>query len=161
MSTLALVASNDDRTPATELTLSELLAEVESIPDGEAADDLVGKRIKRLRQARPSTDPLQRHLSQRELAAPGVSYAYISRIEAGTRKPSHKTLEMLALKLGTYPRYLARGGPFNPTEAESWIFKAFDYLPRDQHRRLIALYVEIRRRNRDAGVPSWLPSDLG
>ncbi|HEY4908360.1 MAG TPA: helix-turn-helix transcriptional regulator, partial [Methylomirabilota bacterium] len=39
-----------------------------------AAGETIGERLKRLR--------LERGLSQRELAAPGVSYAYISRIEA-------------------------------------------------------------------------------
>ena len=42
-----------------------------------AAGETIGERLKRLR--------LDRGFSQRELAAPGVSYAYISRIEAGTR----------------------------------------------------------------------------
>ena len=42
-----------------------------------AAGETIGERLKRLR--------LERDLSQRELAAPGVSYAYISRIEAGER----------------------------------------------------------------------------
>jgi transcriptional regulator with XRE-family HTH domain len=35
-------------------------------------------------------------LSQRDLAAPGVSYAYISRIEAGVRTPSTKALRRIA-----------------------------------------------------------------
>ena len=47
-------------------------------------DETIGVRLKRLR--------LERGLSQRELAAPGVSYAYISRIEAGARQPSVKAL---------------------------------------------------------------------
>lgn len=48
-------------------------------------------------------------MSQRELASPGVSYAYISRIEAGTRRPSVKALRMLARKLGVSPEYLETG----------------------------------------------------
>lgn len=48
-------------------------------------------------------------LSQRELAAEGVSYAYISRIEAGTRSPSVKALRMLAPKLGVSVDYLETG----------------------------------------------------
>ncbi len=58
-------------------------------------------RLRRLR--------LERGLSQRQIAAPGVSYAYISRIEAGTRIPSVKALRRLAPKLGVTPEYLETG----------------------------------------------------
>jgi transcriptional regulator with XRE-family HTH domain len=63
--------------------------------------ETIGERLKRLR--------LERGLSQRELAAPGVSYAYISRIEAGTRQPSVKALRKLAQKLDVSPDYLETG----------------------------------------------------
>lgn len=66
-----------------------------------AAGETIGVRLKRLR--------LERGLSQRELAAPGVSYAYISRIEAGTRQPSVKALRRLAAKLGVTADYLETG----------------------------------------------------
>ena len=42
-------------------------------------NETLGQRIKRLRR--------ERGLSQRDLAAPGVSYAYISRLEADAREP--------------------------------------------------------------------------
>jgi transcriptional regulator with XRE-family HTH domain len=61
----------------------------------------IGIRLRRLR--------LERGLSQRELGGPGVSYAYISRIEAGTRRPSVKALRMLARTLGVSPEYLETG----------------------------------------------------
>jgi len=61
----------------------------------------VGERLRRLR--------LERGLSQRELSSPGVSYAYISRIEAGARRPSVKALRMLARKLGVSAEYLETG----------------------------------------------------
>jgi len=51
----------------------------------------------------------ERGLSQRELASPGVSYAYISRIEAGARRPSVKALRRLAPKLGVSVEYLETG----------------------------------------------------
>jgi transcriptional regulator with XRE-family HTH domain len=71
-------------------------------PDGTpAAGETIGQRLKRLR--------LERGLSQRELAAPGVSYAYISRIEAGTRQPSVKALRRLAAKLSVTADYLETG----------------------------------------------------
>ena len=61
----------------------------------------IGVRLRRLR--------FERGLSQRELAGPGVSYAYISRIEAGTRRPSVKALRTLARTLGVSPEYLETG----------------------------------------------------
>jgi tetratricopeptide (TPR) repeat protein len=61
----------------------------------------IGERLRRLR--------LERQLSQRELASPGVSYAYISRIEAGARRPSVKALRQLARKLGVSVEYLETG----------------------------------------------------
>jgi transcriptional regulator with XRE-family HTH domain len=48
-------------------------------------------------------------LSQRELAEPGVSYAYISRIESGNRSPSVKALRKLAPKLQTTVACLETG----------------------------------------------------
>jgi transcriptional regulator with XRE-family HTH domain len=74
-----------------------------------AAGETIGERLKRLR--------LERGLSQRELAAPGVSYAYISRIEAGTRQPSVKALRRLAAKLGVSADYLETGSDLDPSEA--------------------------------------------
>lgn len=51
-------------------------------------------------------------LSQRELeaiAGPGVSYAYISRIEANTRNPSVKALRKIAPALGRSVKWLEEG----------------------------------------------------
>ena len=73
-----------------------------------AAGETIGQRLKRLR--------LDRGLSQRELAAPGVSYAYISRIEAGTRQPSVKALRRLATKLEVTADYLETGSQLAPDE---------------------------------------------
>lgn len=58
----------------------------------------------RLRDAR-----IRAGLSQRELSEPGVSYAYISRIEAGMRTPSIKVLRKLAPKLGVSVAWLETG----------------------------------------------------
>jgi transcriptional regulator with XRE-family HTH domain len=66
----------------------------------------VGERIKRLRE--------ERRFSQRELSEPGITYAYISRIEAGARRPSEKALRMLASKLGVTPLELETGNPNAP-----------------------------------------------
>ena len=69
--------------------------------DSDPTGEPIGVRLRRLR--------LERGLSQRELASPGVSYAYISRIEAGSRRPSVKALRMLARKLRVSPEYLETG----------------------------------------------------
>src|SRR5206468_5697086 len=61
----------------------------------------VGARLKRLR--------VERGFSQRDLSSPGVSYAYISRIEAGARTPSVKALRKLSQKLGVSVEYLETG----------------------------------------------------
>jgi tetratricopeptide (TPR) repeat protein len=66
-----------------------------------SATESIGARLKRLR--------LQRGLSQRDLSSPGVSYAYISRIEAGARTPSVKALRKLSQKLSVSVEYLETG----------------------------------------------------
>jgi tetratricopeptide (TPR) repeat protein len=74
----------------------------------EHEDETIGERLKRLR--------LARGLSQRQLAAPGVTYAYISRLEAGTRDPSVKALRKLAAKLDVSPNYLETGREIDDAE---------------------------------------------
>src|SRR3954464_100589 len=80
---------------------------VASEHEGQA--ESIGQRLRRLRH--------ERGLSQRDLSAPGVSYAYISRIEAGARRPSVKALRMLAKKLGVTPGYLETGSDLDDSEA--------------------------------------------
>jgi transcriptional regulator with XRE-family HTH domain len=70
------------------------------VSEGSTTED-VGARLKRLR--------LDRGLSQRDLSSPGVSYAYISRIEAGARTPSVKALRKLAQRLNVSVEYLETG----------------------------------------------------
>jgi len=67
----------------------------------------LGQRIKRLR--------LERGLTQRDLSSPGISYAYISRIEGAARVPSVKALRRIAGKLGVTVEQLETGKP-TPTE---------------------------------------------
>jgi transcriptional regulator with XRE-family HTH domain len=68
-----------------------------------AKRETVGARLKRLR--------LARGMSQRDLSSPGVSFAYISRIEAGARFPSVKALRRVAGKLGVTVEHLETGEP--------------------------------------------------
>jgi transcriptional regulator with XRE-family HTH domain len=72
-----------------------------------AKRETLGQRVRRLRKARG--------LSQRDLAAPSVSYAYISRIEADMRIPSVKALRQIANTLGVTVEHLETGKP-TPTE---------------------------------------------
>ena len=74
----------------------------------DAVQETIGARLKRLR--------LGRGLSQRELSSKGVTYAYISRIEAGARTPSVKALRMLAAKLGVTVEYLETGREIGEAE---------------------------------------------
>src|SRR3954469_1509696 len=76
--------------------------------EGEPGVETVGQRLRRLR--------IERRLSQRELSAPGVSYAYISRIEAGARRPSVKALRQLARKLGVSAEFLETGSEIHDFE---------------------------------------------
>ena len=61
----------------------------------------IGRRIHERR--------LELGLSQRQLSGPGVSYAYISRIEAGARRPSVRALRRLAPKLKVSVHWLETG----------------------------------------------------
>ena len=58
----------------------------------------------RIRQARE-----ERGLTLRELGEPGISHAYIARLEAGDRNPSMNALRRLAEKLGVSALYLETG----------------------------------------------------
>jgi transcriptional regulator with XRE-family HTH domain len=71
------------------------------------SDETIGQRLRRLRR--------ERGLSQRDLASPGISYAYISRIEADKRVPSVKALRKIAGMLGVTVEHLEIGEP-TPTE---------------------------------------------
>jgi transcriptional regulator with XRE-family HTH domain len=72
---------------------------------GSRVSETIGERLRRLR--------VERGLSQRAISGPGISYAYVSRIEAGVRNPSVKAIRALARKLGVSPEYLERGVPLN------------------------------------------------
>ncbi|TMM20727.1 MAG: helix-turn-helix transcriptional regulator, partial [Actinobacteria bacterium] len=75
----------------------------------EGSVETIGERLRRLR--------LERGFSQRQLAGPGVSYAYISRIEGGARRPSVKALRKLAQKLGVSADYLETGSEIRESDA--------------------------------------------
>ena len=64
---------------------------------------MLGRRLRRLRLAQGMT--------QKELAAPNYSYAYVSTIEAGRRTPSREAVEHFARRLGVSPEELLTGRP--------------------------------------------------
>jgi transcriptional regulator with XRE-family HTH domain len=70
--------------------------------------ETVGDRLRRLR--------LEQGYSQRDLSEPGITYAYISRIEAGARTPSVKALRRLAKKLSVTPEYLETGSELDASD---------------------------------------------
>src|SRR5437016_5803516 len=89
--------------------MSGTLAKIRpSMRGSEGQTEPIGVRLRRLR--------LERGLSQRDLSSPGVSYAYISRIEASARTPSVKALRMLAQKLGVSVEYLETGREIGESE---------------------------------------------
>src|SRR5438067_12443871 len=63
--------------------------------------ETIGQRLKRLRE--------ERKLSHRAISGPGVSYAYVSKIENDIRKPTKKAIRVLAERLGVSARYLETG----------------------------------------------------
>ncbi len=64
---------------------------------------MIGTRLRRLR--------LAKGLTQRELAAPRYTHAYVSTIEAGRRRPSRQALEHFASRLGVEVDQLLTGRP--------------------------------------------------
>jgi transcriptional regulator with XRE-family HTH domain len=64
-------------------------------------NESVGARLRRRR--------LELGLTQRDLSEPGISYAYISRLESDARTPSVKALRKLAPKLQTSVSWLETG----------------------------------------------------
>jgi transcriptional regulator with XRE-family HTH domain len=63
----------------------------------------VAARVKRRR--------LELGLSQRDLSEPGITYAYVSRIESGQRRPSLEALVALGARLKVSALYLMSGDP--------------------------------------------------
>jgi transcriptional regulator with XRE-family HTH domain len=74
---------------------------------------------RRLRAARERTG-----LSQRQLAFPGCSPAYISRIESGDRIPSLQLLRELGRRLGVTEDWLATGSEHGPSETGGRLLEA-------------------------------------
>lgn len=91
---------------------------------------------RRLREARERAG-----LSQRQLAFPGCSAAYISRIEAGDRIPSLQLLRELGRRLRVSEDYLATGSEADPRAAA--LLEANLALRLDDVERAVQLYNEL------------------
>lgn len=91
-------------------------------PEGQAhfalvpTQETIGERLRRLRQ--------ERRLTQHDIAAPGVSAQYISKVERGQRNASVKALRKLSDRLGVSAQYLETG--FDQTDAERRQFRLDD-----------------------------------
>jgi transcriptional regulator with XRE-family HTH domain len=72
--------------------------------NGDTVEGQIATVGERIRQRR-----LELGLSMPEISGEGVSYAYLSRIEANARQPSIKALRKLAPKLGVSPYWLETG----------------------------------------------------
>jgi transcriptional regulator with XRE-family HTH domain len=88
----------------------------------------VGDRIRQRR--------LELGFSQRELASEGVTYAYISRLEANARTPSIKALRKLATKLDVSVHWLETG---EQDPAEQLARLVLDHQRRPLPRRAVTL----------------------
>jgi len=65
------------------------------------SEETIGERIHRLR--------IEQGLSLRDVAGPGISFAHVSRLEAGRRSPSPQALRLLARRLGVSAEFLETG----------------------------------------------------
>jgi tetratricopeptide (TPR) repeat protein len=92
---------------------------------------------RRLREAR-----LQAGLSQRQLAFPGCTAAYISRVEAGERTPSLQILRELGRRLGLSADYLATGASATGISDEDPFLEAEVALRLDDSERAEELYLD-------------------
>ena len=95
----------------------------------------VGDRIRQRR--------LELGLSQRALASEGVTYAYISRLEANARTPSIKALRKLAAKLDVSVHWLETG-EHDPAERLAQL--VLEHQRRPLPRRAVTLARAVRQR---------------
>jgi transcriptional regulator with XRE-family HTH domain len=92
--------------------------------------EAVGERIRRRRR--------ELGLSQRQLASEGVSYSYLSRVEAGDRTPSVKALRRISSKLGVSVHWLETGAEDPALELARLVLGAGEDSRLPQRARVIA-----------------------
>jgi tetratricopeptide (TPR) repeat protein len=111
----------------------------------------VGERLRTAREAAG--------LSQRQLAFPGCSPAYISRIEAGDRIPSLQLLRELGRRLGVSEDYLATGSDVRPVTFA--VLEAEVALRLDDLERARTLYRELLDSSLSTAERSQVEEGLG
>jgi transcriptional regulator with XRE-family HTH domain len=111
----------------------------------------VGERLHAAREAAG--------LSQRRLAFPGCSPAYISRIESGERIPSLQLLRELGRRLGVSEDYLATGS--DPREREGTVLEAEVALRLDELDLAESLYARMLEEARDEEEKAAANAGLG
>jgi transcriptional regulator with XRE-family HTH domain len=105
---------------------------------------------KRLREARVRAGLSQRELAQRAAGGRrGISYAYLSRLEAGQRTASGHAIDVLAAALDVDPLWLALG--IDPLPA------LLDRLELELRRRIDHVDAFVARRRFDDVVRLYLP----
>lgn len=98
---LARLRSEPELTTRVALALRPAPEPTEAMEMVDYPNETFGQRLKRLRIAAG--------LSQRQLAVPGCSAAFISRLEADDRVITMKTLRLIAPKLGVPAEYIETG----------------------------------------------------
>ncbi|MFI6444254.1 helix-turn-helix domain-containing protein [Kitasatospora sp. NPDC050543] len=119
--------------------------------DEESSPADIGKRVRRLRR--------QRGLTQRALAEPAYTAAYISTLEAGRVRPSEPALRYLAERLGATFDELATGRPAHlATELRLTLTEAHEALASGRTDEAAERFASCLERATRYGVPSLLPA---
>jgi tetratricopeptide (TPR) repeat protein len=106
---------------------------------------MIGTRLRKLRTTRG--------LTQKELAAPKYTHAYVSTIESGRRHPSREALEHFAGKLGVDPDELETGRPADlPARLELRLQEARIQLSEGRHEAADAALVAIGKEAKRFGL---------
>jgi tetratricopeptide (TPR) repeat protein len=110
----------------------------------------------RLREAR-----LRSGLRQADLAFPGCSIGYISRIESGARAPSLQVIRRLAAGVGVSEGWIARGGDAVESQASEQLRDASIALRLDQPDEAEAGFSEATRFTKDPVLLARAEAGLG
>src|SRR5262249_27120219 len=113
----------------------------------------VGRRVREARE--------KAGLSQRQLAFPGCSAAYLSRIESGARTPSLPLLRRLAERLEVGAEFLAEGKGVDEIEPDEDLVQADVALRLDEREVAEHLYSEILRAPRTTDRRAQAREGLG
>jgi tetratricopeptide (TPR) repeat protein len=109
-------------------------------------DSMIGTRLKRLRVAKG--------LTQKELASPSYTHAYVSIIESGRRQPSRTALEHFAGKLGVGVEELVTGrSPDLVARLELQLHDARIALSEGRGDEADAVFITVANRSKQLDLP--------